>query len=336
MSAALVAATFALAGCTGAAPHAVRSSSPAHPAALTTAELPALWAAYDADNNAAIAASRYPKSQTKPWSKVDTEMVLDLDVFNTRAQRYLAAQDRSPGKAFYHHGETVYAGGDAGYPRAALVTYVVGGAPAVFDAALAKEERGVALLTKTAADAPWRMAAVAGVLRRDLPAALPAGPRSDPSQRDLESAIAITQAIDAHLAGGAVKGFRNRLDANGGLAQWLSDKAATRKDKDIGVLSVDVHGYGGKGYATGAAGNVRAVRATGGVLVMSSFAVSVSMNVKPGMVAYNDGTYGKMTGQTKNKDQRYLSTENAAVTLAWLPDGGKPQLLSGEITYVAP
>lgn len=326
-------------GCTaGSGPSA---SASGNEAPLSLAQLPAVWARYDRDNNAAIVRATWPTADPGGWSAVDGEVVLDGDLYSTAAQRYLPARERTrTASPFRHTSEVLYAGRADGWPRAVLTSYAI--APTGTATATARAEepdwRGVALLVADSATAPWKMVANAPVATSTVPVALPPGDPSTPNGADLERALQAVQRAARLLETGRSREVRDSILAGTDLRAWTDRvrRLKASKGKGAALVEVTTRPYRGDRFVTGPGGTVRVVRVREGLLVMASYRLTESLHVTEGAIALVTGPYGVMTRQTAKAGLTYVTSEHVASVLLLVPPTGTPVLLGGDVTYVLP
>lgn len=304
----VVVGLLALTGCQQLAPVRPRAAVTPTKVALTEAELPALFASYDARNNAAIGAAGPPRFDTDRWRLADRGAALEADVFGTRLTR-LARTGRP--RPLTHTGVRVYAARFGAYPMWALV------------AARQDGTRGgrldAQLFTRASVTSPWLLQASTLVDAAALPK--PAEPSGEPGDRVARAALAAADAWSAYLEGGDTDG----VEVDGDTRDWrrMVDGLAGRRI--FTQARTEAEAYEPRAP-------VRVVRVTGGHLALVTVRVTTALVGRRGLRVHWEPPLDTVRGSRDG----VLTFAHLATGLVLLPEQGRPRVLGSTFREVSP
>ncbi len=275
-------------------------------AALTEAELPALFESYDARLRAAIKAASPPHYRSRQWHLVEHGPALESDRFGTLVSRRTRLGHRT---AYPHEPIAVYSGRFDSYPMWALV------------ASTAREQTAVDLFTKSSVLSPWlrQAGAESAVAAKGLP---------DPGRAtELPGAGASEQSAAARAA------WADYLRSGRPGSGLELDQRSREWRENIGDLGSRAmfRGMALEVENAAPAGGPHVVQVADGHLALVVLRVTTRLSGRPHLRVRWNRPYGKY----RPSKGGVLSFSHLATGLIHLPEKGPPVLVGSTFSEVA-
>jgi hypothetical protein len=276
---------------------------------LTAADLPALYASYDARRARAVRAAGPPAYRDDRWRLADRGLALEVDRFETAARRVLRL---GRGPVAPHTGLRVYAARFGAYPMWAMVAARTTGA-----------DPELHVLVRDSVTSPWVLEA-----RTDVDGELPSPgrPTTVPGARVRAAAVAARDAWRAFLVDGT-----GGTGGAGGTGAGLRVDDASRGWRgamaDLGARAI-FHGW--EVAATAERAPVRVVAVADGHLAVVALRVVTRLRGRPDLAVRWNPPYTRLRAGAGG----VLVVEELAVGLVHLPADGPPVLLGTTFSEV--